>query len=295
MSKAENQGWATIIPHTGIEDSQGYSLEVAYGTESSCAHLGQPIDPHSNYHAHTGPGVRHGKLENTGLMDALLPHVPKVRDAYMYYSQHYLHRQPNNPATIGEVLRVVHFGQAFLPFINGCAFDIGRQYKELPHAYTALGEVSTGLLTGIEPEMWRYNGNRRILNKPFDIEGFTTEMIHAHSSPMCCVFSFSDPSQGSSSVARACPVPHKMLSNILDAIAQNPREIQSAQPPYAEMDVNGPRSRNLADFADAFHEWRLARLFGGADKVKGPTYRKALAALNTDYINGPSQVNPLAP
>lgn len=52
MSKAENQGWATIIPHTGIVDSQGYSLEVAYGTESNCAHLGQPIDPHSNYHVH---------------------------------------------------------------------------------------------------------------------------------------------------------------------------------------------------------------------------------------------------
>lgn len=294
MSKAENQGWATIMPHTGIVDRQGYSLEVAYGTESCHAHLGRPIDPHSNYHYHTGPGVRNGKLENTGLMDALLPHVPQVRAAYMYYGQHFMHRPPNIPATYGDVLRTVHFGQSLLPFINGCAFDIGRHYKELPHAYTALGEVSTGLLTGIEPEMWRYKGNRSILNKPFDTEQFIAKMIHAPSSPMCNVFSISDPSQGSSSVVRACPAPHAMLRNILEAIVQNSREIQCDMPPYAEMNVNSPWSRNLADFADAFHEWRVARIFGGADKVKGPTYRKALAALNTDYTNGPSQVYPFA-
>jgi hypothetical protein len=184
MSKAENTGWARILPHTGNTDSQGYSLEVAYGTESPAAHLGRPIDPHSNYHIHTGPGVRHGKLENTGLMDALLVHVPKVRAAYSYYGQHFLHRLPGTPATYDVVLRTVHFGQSLMPFINGCTFDIGRQYEELPHAYTALGEVSTGLLTGIEPELWKYGGNKCVLTKPFDTEQFMAKMIHAHDSPI---------------------------------------------------------------------------------------------------------------
>lgn len=244
MSKSENNGWGSLLPYAGDVDSQGYSLEVAYGTESCHAHLGRPIDPHSNYHYHTGPGVRNGKLENTGLMEALLPHIPKVRDAYMYFIQQYMHRKPNTPATYGDVLHTVHFGQSLMPFINGCVFDVSRKYGDLPHAYTALGEVSTGLLTGIEPVMWKYSGNRHILTKPFDTGPFMARMIHAQDSPMCNIFSSSSPLQGSSTV-RACPAPHKMLANILDAIVQNPREISADQPPYAEISVTSPWSRNL--------------------------------------------------
>ncbi|HNS94906.1 MAG TPA: hypothetical protein PKG71_02980 [Candidatus Woesebacteria bacterium] len=244
-------------------DADGFSWDVAYGTEHKNAHAGYPTDSHSRYNRATfGPDdIRDDShsITNTGLYEALRPHMPSVKSSLASARSNMLEIDIGHIATWDEVLHVFDAGQFLAPYlVSHRRVDPNR----LPHAYLVLAKASTGMVTGLR-HMLKTVFNRHIqkLDQVFDDEQVAQMkqiIIRSDATPMANYVNADK--RGERPIRRVCPAPWGMISGILDVARSGKPHITHTDLFTESLGIDG--WDDFRNYTATHHRERLVDLYG---------------------------------
>lgn len=244
-------------------DADGFSWEIAYGTEHKNAHAGYPTDAHSRYTRATfGPDdIRDDgqSITNTGLYEALRPHMPSVKSSLASARSNMLGIDIGHIATWDQVLYVFYAGQFLAPYL---LTHRGIDPNSLPHAYLVLAEASTGMVTGLRHMLKTvFNRNIQKLDQGVDdkqLAQMKQIMIQSDATPMANYVNADN--RGEMPIRRVCPAPWGMISGTLDVARSGMSHITHTDLFTESLGIDG--WDEFRNYTATHHRERLVDLYG---------------------------------